>query len=208
MKCETIEQALIESAGMTPEIVAHLEGCAACRSFQATLMALERSLDPDGVPDPGPRYWSDLPGRVRIRLAQERVTRTLWERILDLPRFVSLVPVALLLLLLLLRPGIVRWQGEDTVAVQDAPSEAEIVTFLEEEEGAKRLFSVVDLEEVDPARLSTGMLLAINEEIQGGDDSLLLSTSTGLFDDTSLSGTLDELEGEELEALAAMLERS
>ncbi|RMD98290.1 MAG: hypothetical protein D6812_13745 [Deltaproteobacteria bacterium] len=207
MKCETIEQALIESAGMTPEITAHLEACAACRSFQTTLMALERSLDPGNVPDPGPRYWSDLPGRLRIRLAQERVEPTLWERILDLPRFVSLVPVALLLLFLL-HPEIARRRVGEPLSVQDAPSEAEIVAFLEKEEGAKSLFPVVDIDEVDPARVSTGMLLAINEDTEEVEDSLLPAASRGLFDNDSLSETIDELDGAELEALATLLERS
>ena len=54
------------------DVTAHLEGCAGCRTEMEAVRQVLVRVKGVAVPDPGDRFWSEFPDRVRRGLARER----------------------------------------------------------------------------------------------------------------------------------------
>ncbi len=79
------------------DVTAHLEGCAGCRAEMETVRQVLVRVKGVTVPDPGDRFWSGFPDRVRRELARERphIPSRLWKGMAGWP--VALAASVLLL---------------------------------------------------------------------------------------------------------------
>jgi hypothetical protein len=55
------------------EVTIHLDGCANCRTEMEAVRQVLVRVKGATVPDPGDRFWSEFPGRVRRELAHARM---------------------------------------------------------------------------------------------------------------------------------------
>ena len=69
------------------DVTAHLDGCAGCRAEMETVRQVLVRVKGVTVPDPGDRFWSGFPDKVRRELARERppIPSRLWEGIAGWP---------------------------------------------------------------------------------------------------------------------------
>lgn len=69
------------------DVTAHLDGCAGCRAEMETVRQVLVRVKGVTVPDPGDRFWSGFPDRVRRELARERppIPSRLWKGIAGWP---------------------------------------------------------------------------------------------------------------------------
>ena len=69
------------------DVTAHLDGCAGCRTEMEAVRQVLVRVKSVTVPDPGDRFWSEFPDKVRRELARERppIPSRLWKGISGWP---------------------------------------------------------------------------------------------------------------------------
>jgi hypothetical protein len=83
--CEEIKETTVSyleldlEASRVKDITTHLEACGNCRSEMEAVRQVLVRLKGRAVPDPGERFWSDFPGKVREEFRAATNPRKIWE---------------------------------------------------------------------------------------------------------------------------------
>ena len=145
MKCNEIKELTVPYLELDLEpsrvrdVTAHLEGCAGCRTEMETVRQVLVRVKGVAVPDPGDRFWSEFPGRVRRELARERPPgpSRLWKGMAGWP-----MALAASLLLLV---GAWSLRGVFDQGPAPAPSQQRTVAQASKAQGSRPTASEPDL---------------------------------------------------------------
>lgn len=79
------------------DVTTHLDGCAGCRAEMEAVRQVLVRVKGMAVPDPGDRFWTEFPEKVRRGLARERPTgRSVWN-VTRIPSWPLVLAASLLL---------------------------------------------------------------------------------------------------------------